>query len=444
MPGPYRVPAYAYTTMAVATNKCPAGAYRGVGMTVGVFVMERLVDKAAAALGLGPDEIRRRNFIGAAEFPYTAASGLVYDSGRFAETLAAALEASGYAGARQEQARRRAEGHKIGIGIASFVEYTGMGSITFARRGMQDVRGSDSATVLVDAAGAARVSVSCPSQGQGHETVFAQLAAGELGLDPAAVTVVQPDTDAVPAGSGTFASRAVVAGGGALIQAAVEVKKKAVALAARLLEASPDDVAAADGRFFVRGSPERGLTWAEVARAAHAPGRAGPSLGAGPGLEASSTYDPPPAAFGNGAHVAMVEVDPETGRVAILRYVIAEDCGPMLNPMIVEGQTHGGLAQGIGEALTEEVVYDGDGQLLTATFMDYLIPTVMEVPAPGHVRIVHLETASPSTVRGFKGMGESATIGAPACLANAVSDALGQPVDALPMTPDRILDWVRA
>lgn len=440
MPGPYRIPAYAYTTMAVATNKCPVGAYRGVGMTVGVFVMERLIEKLVAATGLGPVEVRRRNFIGPDEFPYTAATGLVYDSGRFEDTLNAALSSFNLADARRAQARYRTNGRLVGIGVATFVEYTGMGSQTFQRRGMLDVPGYDSATVKVDAAGSVRVAVSCPSQGQGHETVFAQLAAGELGLDPTAVTVVPVDTDAVPSGSGTFASRAIVVGGGALVQAASKVKARAFQIAAHLLEASPEDVAVAAGRFFVRGSSERGVSWPEVARAAYAPVAAGLPVEFEQGLEASSTYDSPPAAFSNGAHVCMLEIDRETGQVTILRYVIAEDCGPMLNPRIVEGQTHGGLAQGVGEALLEEVIYDEQGQVLTATFMDYMIPTAMEIP---NIEIVHLETASPTTVRGFKGMGESATIGAPACLANAVSNALGVSIDALPVTPQRIVESLR-
>ncbi len=440
MPGPYRIPAYAYTTTAIATNKCPIGAYRGVGMAVGVLVMERLMDKVAAATGLDPADVRRSNFIGPNEFPYTAATGLIYDSGRFADTLTAALAAFDYPAARREQAERRAEGRVVGIGIASFMEYTGMGSKTFSRRGMTDVPGYDSATVKVDPNGGVRVFVSCPSQGQGHETVFAQLVAGELGVDPATVFVGPVDTDAAPAGSGTFGSRAVVAGGGALVQAAVKVRERATSIAAHLLEASAGDVVLVEGRFAVRGSPERGVTWTEVARAAHAQAAAGLTAGVEPGLEASNTYDPPPATFSNGAHAAMLEVDRETGQVAFLKYVIAEDCGPQLNPMIVEGQTHGGLAQGIGEALLEEIIHDEAGQTLTATFMDYLIPTAMEMPG---VEIVHLETASPNTVRGFKGIGESATIGAPACIANAVSDALGRDVDALPMTPARIVHWLR-
>lgn len=440
MPGPYRIPAYAYTTAAVITNKPPIGAYRGVGMAVGAFVMERLMDTAGAALGIDPAEIRRRNFIGPNEFPYTSPAGLVYDSGRFSDTLTAALDAFDYAGARREQARLRAQDRLVGIGLASFTEYTGMGPATFARRGMRDVPGHDSAIVAVDAAGAVRVTLSCPSQGQGHETVFAQLAAGELGLDPAAVLVAPADTDAVPEGTGTFGSRAIVAGGGAVVRAATEVRRRATTIAAHLLEASPQDVAAADGRFFVRGTPDRAVSWLDVARAAHTPGAAGPRDGTLPGLEASARYDPPPAAFSNGAHAAMVEVDRATGQLSILRYVIAEDCGRIVNPMIVDGQAHGGLAQGLGEALLEEVIYDDAGQLLTATLMDYLIPTAMEMPS---VKIVHLQTPSPNTVLGMKGMGESATIGAPACVANAVSDALNRAVDTLPVTPQRVLTLLR-
>ncbi len=435
LPGPYRVPAYAYTASAVATNKCPAGAYRGVGMTVGVLVMERLMDRLAAEAGLDPAEVRRRNFIKSDEFPFTTATGLVYDSGRYHDTLDAALNAFGYDDARRERARGRAEGRLVGIGMSAFTEYTGMGSTTFVGRGMREVRGYDSARVKVDATGGVTAAVSCPSQGQGHETVFAQLAGGELGLDPASVLVVPVDTDVVPAGSGTFASRAVVVGGSALVHAAAKVRAKAAQVAAHLLEALTEDIVVADGRFSVRGSPDRGLTWREIAAAAYAPAGVGLPPGFEPGLEAASTYDPPAAAFSNGAHVAMVEVDRETGQVAILRYVIAEDCGPVVNPLIVEGQALGGLAQGLGEALLEEVVYDEAGQLVTATIMDYMIPSALDVPA---ARIVHLDTPSPHTPGGFKGMGESATIGAPACVANAVSNALGRAVDALPISPERV------
>jgi carbon-monoxide dehydrogenase large subunit len=440
MPGPYHVPAYAYSATAVASNKCPVGAYRGVGMGVGVFVMERLMNKLAAAVGRDPAAVRRDNLVGTGDFPYTSSSGLVYDSGRFADTLDAALKAFRYADARTEQARWAAQGRLTGIGLSTFTEYTGMGSKTFAGRGMMEISGTDSATISVESSGAVVASLSCPSQGQGHETVFAQLVAGELGLDPSEVRIAPVDTDRVPAGSGTFASRAVVSGGGALLRAVAAVKSKAIVVAAHLLEASPQDVVWSDGRFRVRGSPARRVTWAEVARAACAPNAAGLPDGVEPGLNAACSYDPPSPAFSNGTHVAMVEVDRETGQVTILRYVIAEDCGPLVNPRIVEGQTHGGLAQGLGEALYEEVRYDAGGQPLTATLMDYLIPAAVETPG---VQVIHLETPSPHTVGGFKGVGESATIGAPACIANAVSDALAAPVDVLPITPERVLNRLK-
>jgi aerobic carbon-monoxide dehydrogenase large subunit len=424
MPGPYRIAAYAYRALSVATNKAPAGAYRGVGMTTGVYVMERMMDRLARATGLDPAEIRRRNFIRKDEFPFTSATGLVYDSSRYDETLRAVISAFNYHRVRRAQTRMRAKARLVGVGLSVFAEYTGMGSRTFQRRGMREIRGDDSATVAVDSDCRVRVSLSCPSQGQGHETVFAQLVAGELGLDPQLVTVQQTDTDTVPAGSGTFASRAVVSGGGAAIRAATRVRERAETIAAGMMEAADRDVVFQNGRFVVRGASHRAVTWADVARAA-----------AGSGLRATATYDPPPAAFSNGAHAAMVEVDADTGQVKILRYVIAEDCGPLINPMIAEGQSHGGFAQGLGEALLEQVLCDSEGQPLTATLMDYLVPTAMEMPA---VRIVHIETPSPYTIGGFKGMGESATIGSPACLTNAVSDALGVDVDAMPMTPELV------
>jgi aerobic carbon-monoxide dehydrogenase large subunit len=439
LPGPYHVPALAYTALAVASNKCPSGAYRGVGMGVGVFVVERLLDRVAGAIGLDPAEVRRVNFVRAEEFPHTSASGLVYDSGDYHKTADAALAAFQYAKARAEQARCRAEGRLVGIGLSAFTEYTGMGPATFARRGMVEIPGYDSATIIVDATGGVRAHVSCPSQGQGHETVFAQLVAGALGLRPSDVQVAPLDTDLTPPGSGTFGSRAVVSGGGALARAAARIKAKAVAIAAHILEASPDDVMTLEGRFFVRGSPSRALSWKDIARSAHGPMTAGLPRSWEPGLEASASYDPPPAAFSNGVHVAMVEVDRGTGQIALLRYVIAEDCGPIVNPLIVEGQTHGGLAQGLGETLFEDLRYDANGQPLTVTLMDYLLPAAVETPL---VQIVHLETPSQHTEGGFKGMGESATIGAPACIANAVSDALARPVDTLPITPDRVIRWI--
>jgi aerobic carbon-monoxide dehydrogenase large subunit len=440
LPGPYDVPAYAYSTMSVASNKCPAGAYRGVGMGVGIFVVERLLDKVAGATGLDPAQVRRINFVPAGAFPHTSPSGLVYDNGDYHRTAEAALSAFRYAEARAEQARQRAEGRLVGIGVSAFTEYTGMGPSTFARRGMVEIPGHESATIRVDASGGLHAHVSCPSQGQGHETVFSQIVAQVLGLDPAEVDVCALDTDLTPSGSGTFGSRAVVAGGGALMRAATQLKAAAMAIAARLLEASAGDLTAEDGRFSVKGSPSRSITWNEIAKAGAARMAADGTPTDGR-LCATSSYDPPPATFSNGVHVALVEVDRSTGQVVVVRYVIAEDCGPLVNPLIVEGQAQGGFAQGLGETLYEDLRYDANGQPLTVTFMDYLLPTALETPG---VQLVHLETPSPNTEGGFKGVGESATIGAPACIANAVSDALGRPVDVLPITPERVLAWLRA
>lgn len=438
MPGPYDVPAYAYSAASVATNKCPTGAYRGVGMGVGIFVVERLLDKVAAATGLDPAQARRLNFLRAGAFPYTSASGLVYDSGDYHRTAEAALSAFRYTDARAEQARRRAQGRLVGIGVSAFTEYTGMGPSTFARRGMMEIPGYDGATIIVNASGV-RAYVSCPSQGQGHETVFAQIVGQVLGLDPSEVDVCAVDTDVTPQGSGTFGSRAVVAGGGALMRAATQIKATALAIAARLLEASARDITVEDGRFFVRGSPSRAVTWQEIANAG-TPGTAGDRGASGAGLRATSTYDPPAATFSNGVHAALVEVDRATGQVLVLRYVIAEDCGAVVNPLIVEGQAQGGFAQGLGETLSEDARYDANGQPLAVSFMDYLLPAAPETPG---VRLVHVDTPAPRIEGGFKGMGESATIGAPACLANAVSDALHRPVDELPITPERVLAWLR-
>jgi carbon-monoxide dehydrogenase large subunit len=301
MPGPYRIEAYAYSAVSVATNKAPAGAYRGVGLPTAVFVMERMMERLARATGLDPTEIRCRNLIRNDQFPFTSATGLVYDSSNYHETFRAALSAFDYDEVRRTRARMRTKERLIGIGLSIFTEYTGMGSRTFQRRGMVEIRGDDSATIAIDSECRVCVSLSCPSQGQGHETVFAQLVAGELGLDLQMVTVQQPDTDTVPIGSGTFASRAVVSGGGAVIQAAMRVREQAERIAATLMEAAARDVALENGRFVVRGAPERRVSWVDVARAAPAPG-----------LRASATYDPPPAAFTNAAHAAMVEVDAGT------------------------------------------------------------------------------------------------------------------------------------
>lgn len=432
LPGPYVLRDYAYDVRAVCTNKAPTGAYRGVGLTVGVLVMERLMDMLGRRLGLDPVEVRRRNLIPPGALPYHSASGLVYDSGSFHQALEHVVRRADYPALREEQRRLRAQGRRIGIGVSCYAEYTGMGSATFARRGMVDVPGHEGAAVRVDPAGTVRVALSFSSQGQGHETTMAQIVAETLQVPLEQVRVERVDTAAGPHGSGTFASRASVAGGGAVLAAAELVRERARAVAAALLEAAPADIELRAGRFRVRGTA-RGLAFEEVARsAAHVPPE---RVGGIAGLDAVAYFDPPPATFSNAAHLAVVEVDPETGVARLLRYVVVEDCGRVLNPLVVEGQIHGAVAQGVGGALLERVVYDRVGQPLAATLLDYTIPTAEALPT---IEVAHVGHPAPDRPGGFKGMGEGGTIGAPAALANAVSDAIGAEVVELPMGPDRI------
>jgi len=436
LPGPYKLAALAYDAYAVATNKCPAGAYRGVGMALGTFVRERLVDMVARRAGLDPADVRRRNFVEAHELPFTTASGLVVDSGDPRRSHERALEGADYATVRAMP--RSVNGTYRGVGIAAYTEFTGMGSGTFRRRGMKQVSGHDAATVRVEPTGEVRGFVSAASQGQGHATTLAQVLADELGVPLEAVSIVEGDTERCPHGSGSFASRSMVVSGGALVLAARRVREKIGAIAAHMLEAAREDLAFDDGVIAVRGAPGRAVTVAQVAHLAYRPAAGTLPPGVDPALEATQYYDPPPATFSNGTHVAVVEVDPETGQVAILRHVVVEDCGRIVNPMIVDGQTHGAVAQGIGNALYEDLAYDGGGQPLTTTFMDYLIPGTLEVPP---VEVIHVETPPSVSVTGFKGMAEGGTIGSTAAVANAIADALaplGLEIRELPVTPDRL------
>lgn len=437
LPGPYRIGGYRYDAYAVATNKCPTGAYRGVGMVLSTFARERLVDMLAARLGLDPAEVRARNFIGAGEFPYTSASGMVIDSGSYATCLTKLLESGAYAASRN--ADRRAPSRRLrGVGLCAYAEFTATGSGTFRRRGAVHVPGFDAARVQVEPSGTVRAFVSAASQGQGHATTLAQILADELGVPLDTVTIVQADTDSCPYGSGTFASRTMISTGGALILAARSVREKILRIAAHLLEASPDDLVIEAGEIAVRGVPTRCLSFERVARAAHLPLTGARPGDLEPALQATRHYDPPTSTFANGLHLAVVEVDTDTGQVDIIRYVVVEDCGRVVNPMIVEGQLHGAVAQGVGNALLEAVVYSPDGQPLTTTFMDYLLPTAMEAPT---TEVIHIETLPPVTVGGFKGTGEGGTIGAVTAVANAVAAALrplGVEVRELPLSPDRI------
>jgi carbon-monoxide dehydrogenase large subunit len=437
LPGPYRVPHYRGEAWGVATNKAPMGPYRGVGRPVSTFVTESLLDRAARRLGLDPFEIRLRNVIRDEDLPYRSPSGVVWDSGSFADTL---REARARLGATPASS---GGGRLVGVGVAAYVELTGVGSAIPASPGADISTGTEGATVRVDASGAVTASFGVACHGQGHETTLAQVVAEELGARFEDVRVVHGDTAAGPIGSGTYASRSAVIAGGAAILASRAVREKALAIAAHRLEVDPRDVELADGVAAVRGVPDRQVSLRDIARAAYAGARRLPE-GMEPGLEATRYYDPFFGTAANAAHVAVVEVDPELASVALRRHLVVEDCGRIINPLIVEGQAVGGVAQGVGAALLEELIYDDAGQLVTGTLMDYLTPTAWEMPP---VEVHHLERPSPSTLGGFKGVGEGGTIGAPAAIANAVAAALaplGVAVSELPVTPERLFRLIRA
>jgi len=436
MPGPYRVQAYRGQVRAVATCKAPTGPYRGVGRPIATFVMERLIDMAARRLAIDPVELRLRNLVQPEEFPYRAASGIVWDRSGFVETLTTACAAIGYAKLREEQAKARAAGRLVGIGIATYAELTGIGSRISAAPGMPINTGTEATTIRLDSTGAVTGSFGIAAHGQGLETTLAQVITDELGARIEDIRILQGDSAVVAHGTGTYASRSAVLAGGAATLAARRLKERVIRAASHLLEASVEDIEAADGRVFVGGT-DRSLTFREIAKAVYSEmGRL--PRDAREELEVTKVYDPYFGTTSTATHIVMLEIDPETCRVKLDRYVVAEDCGRIINPMIVDGQVHGAVAQGIGAALYEEVIYDGAGQLLTASLADYVIPTATEVPS---VSTAHLETESPSTVGGFRGMGEGGTIGAPAAIANALADALaplGIEIFELPMTPERL------
>lgn len=443
LPGPYRVDYYWAEAVGVATNKAPMGPYRGVGRPVSVFVMESLLDRAARRLGVAPVALRRRNLITKDEIPYRSAAGLVWDSGRFVETLDRACTLAGYEAVREEQARDRRGGRALGIGVASYVELTGVGSAIPVSPGADVATGTEGATVRVDPGGTVTALFGLASHGQGHETTLAQVVAEELGARLEDVRVVQGDTALGPHGTGTYASRSAVLGGGAAILAGRALREKILAIAAQELEASPADLEVAGSRVHVRGAPDRSVTFAAVARAAYGGTKRLPP-GLEPGLEATRFYDPYFGTASSATHVAVVELDLEACAVKLLRYLVVEDCGRIINPLVVEGQTVGGVAQGIGAALLEEVVYSESGQLLTGSLMDYVVPVATDVPP---ITVAHIEAPSPTTLGGFKGVGEGGTIGAAGAVPGAVADALarfGIEIDELPVTPERLFRLLRA
>jgi len=442
LPGPYRIEAYRGRVQAVATAKAPTGPYRGVGRPISTFVMERLVDMAAAKLKLDPRELRLRNLVRAEEFPYKVASGIVWDRSGFIECLDAASNAISYESLRAEQAEARAAGKWFGIGIASYAELTGIGSRISVAPGMPINTGTETATIRIDSTGAVTAAFGIAAHGQGLETTLAQVVAEHLGARFDDIRIVQGDSAAVPGGTGTYASRSTVLAGGAATLAAQAVREKVLNVASHLLEAAPADLVAYNGRIAVAGT-DRSVSFREVARAVYSQmGRLPPE--AREELAATKSYDPVFGTTTCATHIATLEIDPATYEVKLGRYVIAEDCGKIINPQIVDGQVHGGVAQGIGAALYEEVVYDNEGQLHTASLVDYLVPAASEIPP---MQVVHLDAVSPTTLGGFRGMGEGGTIGAPAAIANALADALsplGIEIDELPVTPERLFRLIAA
>lgn len=442
MTGPYRVPVMAYDGLALATNKCPEGAYRGVGVPVGPLTIEGLLDRLAGRLDMDPVALRRKNLIGPDEFPFRNAAGAVYDSGNYPGLLALALKQAGYESWREQQRQARAQGRLLGIGVSCFVEPTGMNRTTYRTRGMMHVPGFDAAVLRVDPVGRIEAAVSTPSQGQTQATAFTRLLCESLGVSAQTIHISLGDTARTPYGCGTFASRSVVSGGGALLRAADKLKGKLCRVAAQYWTIEPQQVYYREGHVERSDDATQHLSLSELAAIAHGPMQVFPQ-DCEPGLEVHCFYDPPVTAVSAGVHLVLAEVDKATGGVRLLRYVVGEDCGRMINPQAVAGQVRGGVAQGIGTALFEDLVYDAEGQLLTATLMDYVVPGSCDIP---NVEIVHQETPSPFTEGGLKGMGESGVIGAPPAVVGAVIDAIGcQPeVVHMPLTPERVLNLINA
>ncbi|GMQ77542.1 MAG: molybdopterin-dependent oxidoreductase [Anaerolineae bacterium] len=434
--GPYDVPNYYSEFRAVFTNKTIVTPYRGAGRQHGVFVMERFLDIAAQEIGLSPHEIRRRNYIPREKFPYNNEiifqdfQPLIYDSGHYEPVLDQAMELIGYQEFQEKiQPEARAEGRHLGMGIVSYVEGTGIGPYEGAR-------------VQIESSGRATVVTGVGTQGQGHYTSFAQIVADQIGVDVKNIDVVTGDTDQFHWGSGTFASRGAVVAGNAVNEAAKVVRIKILKLAGELLEAAEDDLEIIDGEVRVRGVPQRFISLAKLAQEAN-PLRGAVKPGTEPGLEATNYFGPEMGATASGTHAMIVEVDIDTMDVKILNYVVVHDCGRVINPLILDGQIHGGVAQGIGNAFYEQLVYDKNGQLLNGSFMDFLLPTSLDVP---RIVVGHQETISPLNPLGIKGAGEAGAIPTAALFAQAVENALDIPgfeILEIPLNPSKLWELVQ-
>ena len=430
--GPYKVRNLSWTTLGVYTNKVPVGPYRGYGQHATVHALERAMDLIAQELNMDPVEVRRRNFIPPDSFPYLTPTGEYYDSGDYGAALDKALAVSGYDTLREEQKQLRERGELMGIGVATTVDAAGFGPAS----GFTGRPGYETAIVRVDASGLVTVVTGSSPHGQGHETTFAQIAADQLGLPLTDIDVKYGDTSAIPQGVGTWASRSVVVGGSAIVLASQRVVARATEVAAGLLRIGPQFVILEGGSFFSEDIPDRRVTWQDVAKAAY--GTPGPPGGLERGLEATAYWEPSDYTYPFGANVAVVRIDKDTGEVTLASYVSVNDCGTVINPMVVDGQVHGALAQGIGAALLEEAMWDDSGQLVTGSFMDYAMPTARDFPMFTVDRTV---TPSPQNPLGAKGMGELPTAAAVPAMVNAVVDALspfGVTHLDIPMTPEKV------
>ncbi|HUY25846.1 MAG TPA: xanthine dehydrogenase family protein molybdopterin-binding subunit [Candidatus Binataceae bacterium] len=440
MTGCYKIPALAFEQQMVFTNKMATDAYRGAGRPEAAYIAERMMDMVAGEFGLDPVEVRRKNFFAKESFPVATAGGLTYDSGDYDRALNKALEMIDYPKARAEQAEARKHGRYVGIGIASYVEICGIGPSSLLPPKLKG-GGWESSTVRIEPDCKVTVLTGVSPHGQGQETTFAQLVADAFGIDIDDVNVVHGDTAIVQYGIGTFGSRGTTVGGPALMLSVGKLQDKMRKIASTMMEAPPDQLVFSNRTVALKSDPSKSIALQQVVDAAY--GYKQPIPGLEPGLDATSFYEPTNCTFPFGSHVAVVEVDPETGVTKFLRYVAVDDCGKILSPLLVEGQIHGGIAQGIAQALYEEVVYDENGQLITATLMDYAVPKANMLP---HYELASTVTPSPVNPLGVKGVGEAGTIGSTPCVVNAVLDALAplgiRHLD-MPLKPEKVWRAIR-
>ncbi|HEY1427231.1 MAG TPA: molybdopterin cofactor-binding domain-containing protein, partial [Caulobacteraceae bacterium] len=428
--GQYRTPAIWVEVDGVYTNTAPVDAYRGAGRPEATYVVERLVETAARELAIDPAEIRRRNFI--REFPYETPVALVYDTGDYEQSLARALQLADVAGFPKRRAEAEARGKKRGLGYSCYIEACGLAPSQLAISLGAGVGLYESGEVRVNPTGSVTVFTGSHSHGQGHETTFAQVVAGKFGIPIEQVEVVHGDTGRMEFGLGTYGSRSLAVGGSALVKSADKIIDKGKKISAHMLETTPEDIDFQEGAYRARGT-NRQMTFGEVALAAYVP--ANFPEGLEPGLSEKTFYDPKNFTYPAGSHIAEVEIDPETGVVTVVAFTAVDDFGEIINPMIVEGQVHGGVAQGIGQALLEHGVYDEGGQLITGSFMDYAMPRAADLPS---FRVDTTVTPCTHNPLGAKGCGEAGAIGSPAAIINAVTDALGVKDIAMPASPERV------